>query len=153
LDRCLHDGGNYFEADGWPLGPMVSFMIFTASIRKILDQPSYLKVSFIDPKTLVKIYPRDNHLDSRQKVSKCMQHTYLLNTSQTVFGFIYLNFMLKIKVKYNCPYTGLEKNACRISRQYAHEGCKVVTPTPRPTLHSGNTPGTHLLEAESTPWP
>ena len=38
-DRCLHAGGNYFEGDG---GLMVSFMIFTASVRKSLYQPLYV---------------------------------------------------------------------------------------------------------------
>ena len=54
---------------------------------------------------------------------------------------------------YNCLYTGLEKNAPKIYRQYAREGGKVVTPTYRPLLRPGDTSGTHLLEAGSTPWP
>ena len=33
-----------------------------------------------------------------------------------------------------------------ISRQSAHEGCKVVSPTHRPPLTLGNTPGTHLYK-------
>jgi len=45
------------------------------------------------------------------------------------------------------------KNAPIISRQYAHEGGKVVTPTHRPPLHPGDTSGTHSWEAESNPWP
>jgi hypothetical protein len=37
-DRCLHVGGNYVLR-GWlrPIGLMVSLMIFTASVRNILD--------------------------------------------------------------------------------------------------------------------
>jgi hypothetical protein len=33
----------------------------------------------------------------------------------------------------------------------AHDGGKVVSLTHRPPLPPGNAPGTHLLEAESTP--
>jgi hypothetical protein len=40
-----------------------------------------------------------------------------------------------------------------ISRQSAHEGGKVVSPTHRPSLPPGRIPGTHLSEAESTPGP
>jgi hypothetical protein len=44
-DRCLRAGGNYFEGDGgWPIGLMVSFTIFTASVSKILDTPSTLRL-------------------------------------------------------------------------------------------------------------
>jgi hypothetical protein len=37
--RCIHAGGNYFEVN---VGLMVSFMIFTASVRNILDTPAYV---------------------------------------------------------------------------------------------------------------
>jgi len=47
-----------------------------------------------------------------------------------------------------------EFEASRISRHLTPEGVKVFSPTHRPPLPSGNTPGTHfLLEAESTPKP
>jgi hypothetical protein len=42
-DRCLHARENYFEGDGDRLGLMVSFMIFTASVRNILDKASYIR--------------------------------------------------------------------------------------------------------------
>jgi len=35
----------------------------------------------------------------------------------------------------------------------AQDGGKVVSPTHQPPLSPGNTPGTHLLEAELTPGP
>jgi hypothetical protein len=56
------------------------------------------------------------------------------------------------------PITGLDRplgfqevGAPRISRQSAHEGGKVVSPTHRPSLPPGRILDTHLLEAESTP--
>jgi hypothetical protein len=42
-DQCLHAGGNYFEGDGGRQALMVSFTIFTASVRNILDRPSYVQ--------------------------------------------------------------------------------------------------------------
>jgi len=49
-DRCLHAGGNYFEGDAADR-PYVSFMIFTASSWKILDQPSYIYCPNLAKKT------------------------------------------------------------------------------------------------------
>jgi hypothetical protein len=46
-NQCLHAGGNYFELFwGWwqPIGLMVSFIIFTASVRNILDSTTYALV-------------------------------------------------------------------------------------------------------------
>jgi hypothetical protein len=40
LNRCIHAGGIVFEGDGG-LRFVVSFMIFTASVRNILDSSSY----------------------------------------------------------------------------------------------------------------
>jgi transposase len=38
--RCLHAGGNYYECDGGRQALMLSFMIFTASVRNILNSSS-----------------------------------------------------------------------------------------------------------------
>ena len=42
------------------------------------------------------------------------------------------------------PFGFQEVEALRISRQSAHEGGKVVSPTHRPSLPSGRIPGTHF---------
>jgi len=61
--------------------------------------------------------------------------------------------MWKVKVKVQITLYKYGKNAPRISRQYSHEGGKFVTLRHRPNLQPGDTPGTHLLVAESNPGP
>jgi hypothetical protein len=39
-DRCLHAGGNYFEGDSGRQVLWQVLMIFTVSVRNILDTPS-----------------------------------------------------------------------------------------------------------------
>jgi hypothetical protein len=55
--------------------------------------------------------------------------------------------VLGVKVKVKQSWTGPEGSrrlSSNISRQSAHEGGKVVSPTHRPHLPPGNIPGTHF---------
>ena len=58
---------------------------------------------------------------------------------------------IKGKVNPLQAWKGLEGS--QISRQSAHEGGKVVSPTHRPPLPSGNIPGTYFCYRLSNPGP
>jgi len=77
--------------------------------------------------------------------------TYAIERAVTGIG---INLQLRVKQSHYRPGDTLRVPGGRgsqISRQSAHEGGKVVNPTHRPPLSTGNIPGTHLLEAVSNP--
>jgi hypothetical protein len=77
-----------------------------------------------------------------------MFHSVLSPTSGVLTGIFPSCEGIKI---YSYPFTGMDRplglqdvQTLRISRQSAHEGGKVVSPTHRPPLPSGKIPGTHF---------
>jgi hypothetical protein len=90
--------------------------------------------------------------------SNSVVHTYETFIARSVFIIIIIGYSLK---RYSNPIAGLDRplgfqevEAPRISRQSAHEGGKVFSPTHRPPLPPRKySCYSFLLEAESTPGP
>ena len=92
---------------------------------------------------------------SKQFLLHCIYVWILLLSSEiNVFPPAFIPKEVKVKQSHYSPGQTLRFPGgwgCQISRQSAHEGGKVVSPTHRPPLPPGNTPGTHFCYRLSQP--
>ena len=128
-------------------------------ICKLLDFKKYcfptLSTKFcyylISTSTFASLRFWNSNLDEA-RIRVTFAHFWVPNIDETSAGYIYELIMVN-QSHYRREQAPRVPGgwSSQISRQSAHEGGKVVSPTHRPPLSPGNNPGTHFCERLSQP--